>query len=103
MEIDLDKVQREKTRWRILKVLDAGRPLPVSEDVIREVLQDTALPITPAALRRELTYLEDRRLVEISGRTTTPVWAAKLTRHGVDVVEYTVECLPGIARPPKWD
>jgi len=29
-------------------------------------------------------------------------WTAELTRHGVDVVEYTVECEPGIARPKKY-
>jgi hypothetical protein len=26
----------------------------------------------------------------------------KLTRIGIDVVEYTVECDPGIARPKKY-
>jgi hypothetical protein len=31
-----------------------------------------------------------------------PVWSAELTHHGVDIVEYTVDCFPGIARPPKW-
>ncbi|MFC3716818.1 hypothetical protein ACFONC_11715 [Luteimonas soli] len=101
--IDLEKAQREKTRWRILKVLDAGRPAPVAEDLILQVLQDTALPITLAALRRELDYLEDRKLVILHGRRTSPVWSAELTHYGVDIVEYTVECFPGIARPPKWD
>lgn len=100
-EIDLEKAQREQTRWRILKVLDAGRPLPVSEVVILQVLQDAALPITPSALRRELDYLEDRKLVILSGRDS-PVWSGELTHYGVDVVEYTIECLPGIARPVKW-
>ena len=27
---------------------------------------------------------------------------ADLTRHGVDVAEYTVDCEPGIARPAKY-
>jgi len=101
--IDLEKAQREQTRWRILKVLDAGRPLPVSEVVILQVLQDTALPITVSMLRRELDYLEDRKLVILHGRTKSPVWAAELTHFGVDIVEYTVDCFAGIARPPKWD
>jgi hypothetical protein len=100
-EIDLEKAQREQTRWRMLKILDAGRPLPVSETVILQILQDAALPITPSMLRRELDYLADRRLVLITGQNS-PVWAAELTRHGVDVVEYTVDCQPGIARPTKW-
>lgn len=100
-EIDLEKAHREQIRWRILKVLDAGRPDPVSEIIIFQVMQDAALPITPSGLRRELDYLEDRKLATLSGRGT-PVWSAQLTRYGVDVVEYTLECLPGIARPTKW-
>lgn len=28
-------------------------------------------------------------------------WAAELTRYGVDIVEYTIGCEPGIARPPR--
>lgn len=99
--IDLEKAQREQVRWRILKALDAGRPSPVSEVVILQVIQDASLPITPHALRRELDYLENRQLVVISGRQS-PVWSAELTHYGVDLVEYTVECLPGIARPQKW-
>lgn len=100
-EIDLEKAHREQTRWRILKALDAGRPDPVSEILILQVVQDAGLPITPSALRRELHYLADRRLVELTGRQS-PVWSAGLTRFGVDVVEYTIDCLPGIARPQKW-
>lgn len=100
-EIDLEKAHREQVRWRILKVLDAGRPDPVSEVIILQVLQDAALMATPHALRRELDYLADRKLV-IVGARHTPVWTADLTFYGVDVVEYTVDCLPGIARPKKW-
>lgn len=99
--IDLEKAQREQTRWRILKVLDAGRPLAVSEMVILQVMQDASLPLTPSGLRRELDYLEDRKLVVLSGRNG-PVWSAELSHYGVDVVEYTIDCLPGIARPVKW-
>lgn len=100
-EVDLEKAHREQMRWRILRVLDAGRPLPVSEVVILQVLQEAALPVTPSSLRRELAYLEERRLVKLGGRDS-PVWSAELTRFGVDVVEYTIDCLPGIARPTKW-
>lgn len=99
--VDIEKAQREQTRWRILKVLDAGRPLPVSEVVVLQVLQDAALPVTPHGLRRELDYLEDRKLIQVSGKAS-PVWSVELTHYGVDVVEYTIEVLPGIARPQKW-
>jgi hypothetical protein len=100
-EVDMDKFTREETRWRILQVLNAGRPLPVSEAITLRALQDASLQVTPHGLRRELAYLEDRRLVEISGKNS-PTWSAELTRIGVDVVEYTVDCDPGIARPKKW-
>ena len=100
-EVDLDKAHREQARWRILKVLDAGRPEPVGETIILQVLQDASLPITPHGLRRELDYLADRRLVTIRGRNA-PVWSAELTHFGVDIVEYTIDCLPGISRPKKW-
>ncbi len=101
-EIDFEKAQREEARWRILRGLDAGRPRPVSETILFRLLQDIQLPLTPQHLRRELDYLEDRGLVRLLGQNT-PTWSAELTRHGVDVVEYTIECDPGIARPAKWD
>ena len=100
-EVDIEKAQRESTRWRILCVLQAGRPLPVSEDIIARALEDASMRITPSLLRRELDYLQDRKLVTLHG-LDSPVWSAQLTHYGVDVVEYTVECFPGIARPRKW-
>ena len=29
-------------------------------------------------------------------------WTARLTRHGRDFVEYTIDAEPGIARPKKY-
>jgi len=100
-EVDLEKAQREETRWRILRVLDAGRPTKVSETVIYRALSDASLTIGPNALRRELDYLRDKELVELTGEDTS-VWAAALTGDGVDVVEYAIQCPAGIARPKKW-
>jgi hypothetical protein len=100
-EIDLEKAQREEMRWRILKILDAGRPGKVPETLILSVLQDISLPATPASLRRELDYLRDRKLIDLQCEDC-PIWSAELTRAGVDVVEYTVACEAGIARPKKW-
>ncbi len=100
-EIDLEKARREEMRWRILKVLDAGRPLPVAETLILTTLQDVSLPVSPHGLRRELDYLADRKLIIVQGRDT-PTWQACLTHYGVDLVEYSVDCFPGIARPKRW-
>lgn len=100
-EVDLQRAEREEIRWRILKTLDAGRPRPVSETIILRTLSDMELPVTPYGLRRELDYLKDRSLITLKG-VDEPVWIADLTRYGVDVVEYTIACEPGIARPKKW-
>lgn len=101
-DIDLERAQREEVRWRILRILDAGRPLPVSETIILRALSDAALRLTPSGIRKELDYLENRKLVEIHGRSAEPVWSAELTSLGVDVVEYTLPCNPGIARPQRY-
>ena len=100
-EVDMAKLHREEARWRILKVLDAGRPLPVNEAITLRALQGTDLPMSPHGLRRELDYLEERKLLVITGKDS-PMWSAELTRLGVDLVEYTVDCDAGIARPKKW-
>lgn len=99
-DIDLEKNLREQVRWRILRILDVGRPSGVSEETLQLALDDARLPVTPHELRRELDYLEDRKLVCILDRDT-PMWAAELTHYGVDLVEYTVPVHPGIARPPR--
>lgn len=98
--MDLEKVQREEIRWRVLAVLNAGRPKPVPESLILRVLTDISLPATPTSLRRELDYLENRKLIEIADQRA-PVWMCELTHYGVDLVEYTVDCHPGIARPVR--
>jgi hypothetical protein len=100
-EFDLEKAQREEARWRILRALDAGRPRPGSETILLRTLEDIELPITAHQLRRELDYLKGRELIDLGG-TDGPVWMASLTRVGIDLVEYTVPCEPGIARPKRW-
>ena len=98
--IDLEKARREEIRWRILKGLDAGRPYGVAESILLNLLTDINLAVSQNELRRELDYLEDRKLVTISGKEDGE-WLPDMTRYGIDVVEYTVSCEPGIARPPK--
>ncbi len=100
--IDAEKAEREYLRWMIMVVLNAGRPVGAAESMILSAIQAIPLPVTQREIRRELEYLEDRKLVGIDGKGSRPLWHAKLTHHGVDVVEYTVDCLPGIARPQKW-
>lgn len=99
--IDQAKVRREALRWLILLTLNNARPIGAYEGPILAVAQSEYPDATPLELRRELDYLHDRELVtlrkEPGGR-----WFADLTRAGVDVSEYTVDCDPGIARPVKY-
>jgi hypothetical protein len=99
--MDLEQKQREEARWRILRVLDAGRPIAVSENIIWRVLHDIRLPMSVSSVRREVDYLRDLGLVEIEGEGTE-TWFAKLAAQGVDVVEYTVNAPAGVARPRKY-
>ncbi len=99
--MNLEQKQREEARWRVLRVLDAGRPIAVSETIVWRVLADIKLALTLNALRRELSYLRDRGLVEIEGEDND-TWYARLTASGVDVVEYTAPAPPGIARPRTY-
>lgn len=95
-----EKSKREVVRWRILKTLYIGRPIGAPESIIFETLLGSGLAVTNLQLRQELDYLRDRKLLVLSNEHTAE-WHAELTRYGVDLVEYTVDCKPGIARPPQ--
>lgn len=99
--IDIEQKQREEARWRILRVIDAGRPIAVSEQIIWRVLADIKLALTLNSLRRELSYLRDLKLLELEGEDND-LWFAKLTASGVDVVEYNQAAPAGVARPKKY-
>lgn len=101
MAIDLEKNKREQLRWLILETLNAARPVGANEGLILNTVSAVQCDVTALELRRELDYLESRELAEITGKKT-PMWHAELTRIGVDVVEYTVDCDAGIARPNKY-
>ena len=98
--IDIEQKQREEARWRILRVVDAGRPVAVSEQIIWRVLADIKLAFSQIAVRRELTYLRDYGLVDLEG-VDSGTWFARLTATGVDVVEYNQDAPAGVARPRK--
>ncbi len=99
--IDIEQRQREEARWRMLRVVDAGRPIAVSEQIIWRVLVDIKLSLSLVGVRRELQYLRDSGLLELEGEGGE-TWFAKLTASGVDVVEYTFPAPAGVARPKKY-
>lgn len=99
--LDQAKARREFLRWIILLTLNNARPAGCYEELVLMTAQGYYQDATAHELRRELDYLFDRKLAELrkepSGR-----WFCDLTRYGVDVVEYTVDCAPGIARPANY-
>lgn len=99
--IDMEKQRREQVRWVLLLALNHARPYGAAELVLLGTVQGVYKDATALEVRRELDYLADRRLVAIEKAPSGP-WHAELTRFGVDIAEYTVECQPGIARPPKY-
>ena len=99
--IDFEQKNREEARWRMLRVVDAGRPIAVSEQIIWRVLADIKLSLSLNTVRRELTYLRDLGLLELEGESGE-TWFAKLTASGVDVVEYNFPAPAGVARPRKY-
>lgn len=101
MSIDMDRQRREQLRWILLLALNHARPFGAAEMMLLGTAQAIYPDATALEIRRELAYLEDRALVEIERMPAGP-WRAALTRTGVDIVEYTVECDPGIGRPPKY-
>lgn len=99
--IEQAKIRRESMRWYLILALYNARPERVAEEIVLSTMQAIYQDATAIEVRKELDYLEDRKLVvlkkEPSGR-----WWGDLTRYGVDIAEYTIECDPGIARPKKY-
>ena len=101
MQIDHERLRREGVRWLILLTLNNARPVGAFESLVLSVAQSEYPDATALELRRELDYLHGRELVRVD-KQPSGKWRAELTRHGVDVAEYTVDCEPGIARPAKY-
>lgn len=99
--MDMEKARREQIRWLIMVAVNSGRPEPVAEPLVLGAIQSIPVQCTALELRRELDYLEDRKLIALERLEGAP-WTAQLTRHGVDFVEYTIAAEPGIARPKKY-
>jgi uncharacterized protein DUF727 len=97
---DFDQKRREDARWKVLRILNAGRPIGVNETIIRRVLDDVKIALSQTQVRRELEYLRDLGLINVEDQETE-TWSAKLSAKGVDVVEYNAPAPAGIARPRK--
>ncbi|MFC7459790.1 hypothetical protein [Hydrogenophaga defluvii] len=92
--------RREFIRWLLLLAANINRPTVSLLRFLVQVVQAEYPDATELEVRRELDYLESRELMKVF---TDPLGqlSADLTRHGIDVAEYTVAVEPGIMRPPK--
>lgn len=95
-----DRRRREFIRWIILLASNINRPTHSTLRFLLKVIRGEFDDATELQVRRELDYLESRELLKVF---TDPIGqvSVDLTRHGIDVAEYTVAVDPGIARPPK--
>lgn len=100
--IDTQRVRREFIRWILLIALNNARASGgASENLLLQIVQGEYGDATAIEIRGELDYLEARNLVSIDRRPDGR-WVADIGRYGIDVVEYSVEVDPGIARPKKY-
>ena len=95
------KARREAMRWHLLSAINVSRPVGIYTEALLPIILSVYPDATHQEVRRELDYLEDRELVKITKSPSGP-WYAELTRFGVDIAEYTINCEPGIARPAKY-
>ena len=101
MTLDQAKVRREALRWHLIVALHKARPYTYSEVQLLDVMRSIYVDTSALEVRRELDYLGDRKLIDLA-KEPSGTWFADLTRWGVDLAEYTVDCDPGIARPVKY-
>lgn len=101
MGIDHARVRREYLRWVLMLTLNNARPMGCHDSTALITVQGVYPDATELEVRRELDYLAERELITLDKRPDGS-WFGKLNRLGVDLVEYTVDCEPGIARPEKY-
>lgn len=96
--VQIAAARRGAMRWHLLSAINLSRPHGMYTSGLLPIMQSVYPDATELEIRRELDYLEERKLVNIA-RDSLDRWMVELGRHGIDVVEYTVACEPGILRP----
>lgn len=92
------RARRETMRWLLLVTINLWRPTDAMVSSLRPVIVGVYPDATDMEILRELDYLVERDLLSMR---TDPLGQSrvKMERYGMDIVEYTVDCEPGIARP----
>ncbi|MDO8933597.1 MAG: hypothetical protein Q7U97_14480 [Rhodocyclaceae bacterium] len=99
--IDPAKARREGLRWNLLKLLHMAAPYTSNEALMLDTMRGIYPDTSQDEVRKQLDYLFDRKLIDLV-KTPAGSWFADIGRFGTDIVEYTVDCDPGIARPPRY-
>ena len=100
--MDMEKIRRETLRWQILLTLKNASPIGCFESIILSVVRAEYSDASRNEIRQHLEYLKVRSLIKID-KQPDGRWHCELDRFGYDLVDYTVDCEPGIARPEKYD
>jgi len=100
-QAEKELAKKENGRWIILTAVHAGGHLGATDDMILAALLPSWLDVHRNWVRDELAYLESRKLVDVERHPIKP-WRVTLSRHGRDIVDYTVDCEAGIARPARY-
>lgn len=99
--LDPARTRRETLRWYLLLAIYHARPNEACDAILEATIRAIYPDTTPIETRQQIDYLAHRELVTVrkepSGR-----WWIQLTREGFDLVEYTTDCEPGIARPAQY-
>lgn len=101
MTVDVLKSRRESMRWHLLNALDKARPIGALDILLLDIIRCIYADVTNNELHAQLDYLHSHHFVELEKRPDGH-WHAKLNHNGIDVVEYTIDCPVGIARPAKY-
>lgn len=94
----MNRIRREAIRWHLLSAINLSRPIGIYTEPLLAIIQSVYPDATHQEVRVHLDYLEEREMVKIK-KDPMDRWAVDLTRTGIDCVEYTIDCQPGVARP----
>lgn len=91
------RARREQIRWLGLVHLDMARPQQMTDAALLAAVRAVYPDANQRELQRELDYLMERGLLAIVD--DSGIWRLKLTYQGIDIVQFTTPCPPGIGRP----
>lgn len=99
--IDNHKIRRETMRWNILLTLNNARPIGAYAELILAAQQAVFPDATLKEIVIELDFLFRCECIELN-KQPSGRFHADLSCAGINIVEFTIDCPVGIARPPKY-